>query len=116
MKEGPVFSRERRVLAAEIPALPQWEPEKVGSVGKRSGDGNYESGLEVRLGYLDSGGSISGGCGCGHISTYSILENKELKIPIGRKFGFFVGSHKRGRQSKCSQAEASLRASADIVY
>lgn len=70
-KEGPVFSRERRVLAAEIPALPQWEPEKVGSVGKRSGDGNYESGLEVRLGYLDSGDSIFGGCSCGYISTHS---------------------------------------------
>ena len=62
MKEGPVFSRERRVLAAEIPVLLQWEPEKGGSVGKRSGDGNCESGLEVRLGYLDSGGSIFGGC------------------------------------------------------
>lgn len=77
MKEGPVFSRGRRVWAAEIPALLQREPEKGESVGRRSGDGNYESGLEVRLGYLDSGGSIFGGCGCGYINTYSVLPNKE---------------------------------------
>lgn len=69
MKEGPVSSRERPVLAAEILALLQRAPENGGNVEKRSGDGNCESGLEVRLEYLDSGGSTFVSCGHGRIST-----------------------------------------------
>ncbi len=61
MKEDSAFLRGRRVWAAETPALPQREQEKEESVGRRSGDENCGSGLEVRSGYLDSGGSIFGG-------------------------------------------------------
>ena len=79
MKEDSVFSRERRVWAAEIPALRQREPEKEESVGKRSGGENCGSGLEVRAGYLDSGGLIFGGYGCGHVSRYSMIEVKKRR-------------------------------------
>lgn len=79
MKEDSVFSRERRVWAAEIPALLQREPEKEESVGKRSGDESCGSGLEVRAGYLGSGGLIFGGYRCGHVSTYSMIEVKKRR-------------------------------------
>ena len=79
VKEDLVFSRAMRVWVAETPALLQRVPEKEESVGKRSGDESCGFELEVRAGYLDSGGLIFGGYGCGHIRTYSILENKELE-------------------------------------
>lgn len=63
MKEGPVFSQGMPVLAAEILALLQRVPEMGANAGKRSGDGSCESGLEVRLGYLDSGDSTFVGFG-----------------------------------------------------
>lgn len=115
MTEDPVFSQGRRVWGAETPAFLQMEPEKEESVGRRLGDESCGSGPEARAGYLDSGGSIFGGCGCGHVSTYSMVGNKELKTPLSGKFGFFVGGHERRRQSKRPQAEASLRASAHIM-
>lgn len=79
MKEDSVFSRGRPVWAAETPALLQRELETEESVERRSGDESCGSGLEVRAGYLDSGGSTFGGCGSGHISTY-LPDDKEQRI------------------------------------
>lgn len=97
MKEDSVFSQGRRAWGAETLALLQMEQEKEESVGTRSGDENCGSGPEVRVGYLDSGGSIFGDYGCAHVSTYMIIEKRGLKIPLGGEFGFFVGGHERGR-------------------
>lgn len=79
MKGDSVFSRGRQVLAAETPALLQRELEKEESVGRRSGDESCGSGLGVRVGYLDSGGSISAGCGCGHVSTYCMIRDQRIE-------------------------------------
>ena len=94
MKGDPVCSRERRVWAAETPVLLLMELETEGNVGRRSGDENCVSELEVRAGYLGSGDSISGGCSRGYVSTRSIIEIQGLEIPLSCKFGFFVGGHK----------------------
>ena len=77
MKEDLVFSRGRQVWVVETPALLLRELEEEGSVGKKSKDVNCGSELEVRAGYLDSGGLISGGCGHGHISAHSVFKIQE---------------------------------------
>ena len=69
-KEDSVSSQERRVWAAGTPALLQKELEKEESAGRRSGDESCGSGLEVRAGYLGSGGSTFGDCGCKKFSNY----------------------------------------------
>ena len=74
MKEDSVCWRERRVWAAETPVLPLMELETEENVGRRLGDENCGSELEVRVGYLGSGDSISGYCSHGYFSTYSISE------------------------------------------
>ena len=61
MKEDLLFLQGRRVWAAVTPVLLLKEPEKEGSVGRRSRGENCGSGLAVRLKCLDSGGLISAG-------------------------------------------------------
>lgn len=95
-KEDLASLRGRRVWAAETPALLLKEPVKAESVGRRSGDENCGSELEVRSGYPDNGDSTFGGCGCGYVRTYAATENKDIKLPLSGEFGFFVGGHERG--------------------
>ena len=94
MKEDSVCSRERLVWAAETPVLLVMELETGENVGRRSGDENCGSELEVRVEYLGSGDLISGGCDRGYVSTYSIIKIQGLEIPLSCEFGFFVGGHK----------------------
>ena len=96
MKKDSVFLRERRVWAAETPGPLLREPGKEESVGKRSGDKSCVFGLAVRAEYLDSGGSISGGCGRDNISLYSMVEMYRVEIPLSGEFAFFVGGHEQG--------------------
>ena len=79
VKGDSVFSRARQVLAAETPALLQRVLEKEESVGRKSRDESCGSGLEVRSGYLDSGGSISASCGCGYVSIYCMIRDQRMK-------------------------------------
>ena len=58
-----MFLQERRVWAAETPVLLLRGLVKEENVGRRSEDGSCGSELAVQVGYLDSGGLISGGCG-----------------------------------------------------
>lgn len=96
MKEGSVFLRERRVWAAETPGLLPRELGKEESVGKRSGDESCVSGLAIRAEYLDSGGSISGGCDRGYVSLFSMVEMYQVEIPLSGEFAFLVGGHEQG--------------------
>lgn len=82
--------------AAEIPGLLQRGLVKEGSVGKRSGDESCVSGPAVRAEYLDTGGSISGGCGRGYVSLSSMVETYKVDIPLSGEFAFFVGGHEQG--------------------
>lgn len=63
------------------------------SVGRKSGDESCGSGLEVRVGYLGNGDLTFGGCHYEHVSTYSLIEDRELELPLGGEFGFFVSGH-----------------------
>ena len=95
MKEDPVYLRERRVWAVETPVLLLRELEREESVGRKSEDENCGSELGVRAGYLDSGGSIFGGCGRTCVSPYLMIEIQVLALPLGGEFAFFVSRHEQ---------------------
>lgn len=95
MKEDWVFLRERQVWAAEFPGLLLGELGKEESVGKRSGDESCVSGLVIQAEYLDSEGSISGGCGRSHVSLFSMVEMYKVEIPLSGEFAFFVRGHEQ---------------------
>ena len=71
-----MFLRERRVWAAETLVLLLRGLVKEGNVGRRSEDGSCGSELAVQVGYLDSGGLISGGCGREDISPIFVESDR----------------------------------------
>ena len=68
---------------------------KEENVGRRSEDESCGSELGVQVGYLDSGGLISGGCDRERISPYSAKTINEVDIPLSGEFAFFVGGHEQ---------------------
>ena len=83
--------------AAETPVLLLRDLVKEENVGRRSEDESCGSELGVQVGYLDSGGLISGGCGRERISLYLVKETNEMEIPLSGEFAFFKGGHEQRR-------------------
>ena len=85
--------REKRVWAAESPVLLLKYLVKEENVEKRSEDGSCGSEQGVQVGYLDNGGSISGGCGCEFINLYSTKAIYKVEVPLSGESAFFISGH-----------------------